>query len=500
MHLNDHMKIMMLVILVVFNLAFSLTAGASNFSSLIPYPFYAVQDGGQNQMTFLNDGPLAFAKRIDMVRRAQSHIEVEYFIYATDTTNRIFNKELIIAADRGVKIRILIDKSLPSFAFNGYFAKELKSHGIEVKYYNDAAIWRISTEQFRNHRKLISIDDLEAITGGRNMADEYFDFHHKFNFDDADLHVVGPIAKVMRETFDKFFEDEISVTPSYPTVPTLPDPLKRYKRRTAKAKWFFEQTDQKEIDARVRLDAALTGLAAQPSFACPTTTFSADAPGANFIARLKPDFIDTHRYLRKTLFDKISAIDKRITISSPYVIDGVNNDNVLNILLKNGAEIDLFTNSLGSTDAFYVAANMYLDLKGWMEKGIHVYLADGTYQAKTSPAPDYVLKAKSGTHAKVQVYETKTYSEVMVGTYNIDHRSNYYNAEMALFCKGSDELTAQIKQSISNNMKAGLTVSADAHSVTDKDGGVHSVYGASKAQVIKMKLWTFLAWLTVSLY
>ncbi len=470
-------------------------SSAEELSKMIPYPYYAVQDGGQNKVMYIDDGMAALAVRVEMIRRAQKSIVVEYFIYNTDTAARIITKELVEAAKRGVKIRLLVDKSVAVFKLDEYYAKELAARGVELRYYNAASLWRVSSLQFRTHRKLIAVDDLEALTGGRNIGDDYFDLSPEFNFDDADIHVIGPIAKAMRESFDKFFEDGMTERPTLPLVPRLRGRIGKYRVRTAEAKAFFDTTKE-ETAARERMKTAgASNLKLKQYHACPTLTFSTDSPGANFMKRLKGDFVDNHRFLRKTLHDKISAVNKRIVLSSPYVIDGDATEEMMSSLVANGAKIDVYTNSLASTDATYVAANMYLGLQRWRAKGINVYLHDGNWMPKNPQTPAYVRSAKGGTHSKVQVYMTNTYSEVMVGTYNIDHRSNYYNAEMGLFCKGNDKFTAEVVGSIAANTKFGLKVSGDGKSVTDRNGKSQSVFGATPGDVRKMKLITLPSWL-----
>lgn len=478
-------------IILTFVALVAFAAGADELSAKIPYPFHAEQGG--NEVLFVDDGITAFEARLEMIRRAKRTIEVEYFIYNVDTAGRIFSKELVEAAARGVRVRVLIDKSEPIFVFNEYYAKEMKARGVEVRYYNAAALWRVSTIQFRDHRKLLVIDDEEAVTGGRNIADEYFDMNHEFNFDDADVFVRGPVARAMRDSFDLFWTNHLSEHPKVPRASVI-DPFHKYAKGTRAAREFFGTTTALETEANARLMAAASPLAARTYAPCETTTFATDAPGADFIQRLKHDFVDTHRYLRKTLFDKISAVDQRIVVDSPYIIDSSATDEMTRILEKNGAQIDLYTNSLGSTDATYVAANMYLGLKRWRAKGMNVWLHDGKFLGYPG-APKYVRDARSGTHSKVQVYQTHAYSEVMVGTYNVDHRSNYYNAEMALFCRGSDAFTADVLRSIELRMHAGLEVNASATAATDSDGRSHSIYAADISQIRDMKLKTLFFWL-----
>ena len=318
-------------------------------------------------------------------------------------------------------------------------------------------------------------------------------------FDDSDIHVIGPIAKTMRQTFDKFFDHEITERPTFPEDGMLPNPLRKYDEKTAAAKEFLKVTHDEKV-ARARMESAGQSYLKHKNYhVCPTTTFSTDAPGANLIERAKSGFNDKYRFLRKTLHDKISVVDKHIILSSPYMIDGKATEEMMDMLLRNGARIDIYTNSLASTDATYVAANMYLGLANWRAHGINVFLNDGKWMPKNMQTPLNIRKADFGTHSKVQVYETKTYTEVMVGTYNIDHRSNYYNAEMALFCKGNDALTDEVKASINVNTRYALKVAKDGKSVINRDGKRQSVYGASKADIIKMKVITLPSWLAKEL-
>ncbi len=453
----------------------------------IPYPFHVVQNGGKNKVMFIDDGIAGLAMRINMIRRAKKSIVVEYFIYNKDTSGRIISRELVAAAKRGVNVRILIDKSKPVYKFDEYHAKELEARGVHVRYYNASPLWRVSTLQFRTHRKLIAVDDVEAITGGRNIGNDYFDMSDEFNFDDSDLHVIGPIARVMRESFDKFYDHKITERPDFASF-TESD-------KVAEAKSFFKITKDEKL-ARARVEGAGESyLRLKEHHVCPTLTFATDAPGADLFARMKSDYLEKFRYLRRTLHEKISVVNKHITLSSPYMIDSQQTEDMMNALLRNGSKIDIYTNSLASTDATYVAANMYMGLAAWREHGVNVYLNDGHWMPKNPQSPSYVQSAKTGTHSKVQVYETQNYSEVMVGTYNIDHRSNYYNAEMALFCKGNDDLTREVKASIAQNMKYALKVTQDGKSVINRNRQKQDVFGANEYEVKKMKLITLPSWL-----
>ena len=479
--------------------AFALLVSASGFaqenlSSQIPYPFYVQHDQAQNQVMNIEFAPAALQMRIEMIRRANSHIAAEYFIFNTDMAGKIIARELVAAAARGVKVRILVDKSVAVFELNEYYAKEFSKHGIEVRYYNAAPMVRVSTVQFRNHRKLLAVDDLEAITGGRNIGDDYFNLSPKFNFNDRDIYVKGPIVKTMRKSFDKFFEHKIAERPEFPSKSILsPLEFTKYEKKSALARAFFVETKE-EVAVRNKIRAIGGKLLAEKTLhTCPTATFSTDAPGADFIARLQPDFDENYRFLRKTLFDKVSTIDKSILISSPYILNNANSRELMNGLLAKKVGISIYTNSLGSTDAVYVAANLYLSIQSWLKMGIDVNLHDGKYIPMHEEVNSSIPKAKWGTHCKSQVYESHDYTEVVIGTYNVDNRSNFYNSEMAFFCKGNDKFTKEVKDSILSRAKQGLKVHRDG-TATGRNGEVKDMHSASQADVLKMDLITLPSW------
>ncbi len=507
-------------------LASSVFAGEL-LSSNIPYPFYDVHkasEGKENKLMILDSGMAALQKKLDLINKAQKNIEVEYFIYGTDQSSRLITQALVAAAKRGVKVRMLIDKSAAVFEFDEYYAKALAKHDIQVRYYNSASVIRISSMNFRNHRKLLAVDDTYAITGGRNIEDDYYDMSPKFNFVDRDVLIEGPMATTMRKSFDKFFEDKISERPVFPVRPSVTiektvrhnrasglvkeeadntKALNKYLSRTKEAEDMLVENETDRSAKNKVAEIAQTILQTKEMHSCPELTFSTDRPGASFWRgatlwnRIFSDrYTNNYRYLRKTLFDKISAVDKKVLISSPYMINNGHSRGLMHKILKKDVELIVYTNSLASTDALYVAANLYKDIRYWVDLDVKVYLHKGTYMdigSSNTFSPD-VKKAKWGTHSKVQIYYDQDYSEIMIGTYNIDNRSNYYNTEMAIFCKGSDSITKELEDSIYQRIDNGFRVNRDLVGM-DKDGNEINILGADPDNVFLMNLIALPSWL-----
>lgn len=473
-------------IILYFSLLPVSSAQVANLSSMIPHPFYQKQVNQKNEVMSITDGYAAFEIRLEMIRKAQKNIEVEYFIYNTDLAGKILTKELISAARRGVKVRILIDKSKPIFEFNEYYAKEVAKHGLEVRYYNNAPLVRFSTVQFRNHRKLISVDDTEAITGGRNIGDDYFDISPKFNFNDTDIYVRGPIVKAMRESFDAFFDHKISERPKL-------DALSDNKKEKAAA-LFLEDSNEEQAFRKKLNVIGKKNLEKNKIFVCPDITYVTDGPGATFYSRLNPKFDEKYKFVRKTLFDKLNEVDKSVLISSPYLLVNKHSNKLMKSLLKRNVEITVYTNSLASTDAVYVASNLYFDVYRWVARGINIHLHDGRFTNGNSELSEEVKNARWGTHSKVQVYESSTFTEAMIGTYNIDNRSNFYNSEMVIFCRGNDEFTKTVKNEIYEAIDKGIQINANG-TASDRDGNKRDVFGSSRKGLLVMNLIFLPSWL-----
>lgn len=464
-------------------------------SASIPRPFYVEQEGTENDMFLLSMGEESLEARLDLISKATKSIEVEYYIYDADKVGKLMTLELIKAAKRGVKVRMLLDKLMANAALNGYFAREIMKSGIEIKYYNDASVIQISTVNFRNHRKLLVVDDYAAITGGRNIGDHYFNQAHDINYDDRDVLVTGPIVKSMRETFDIYYNDKISKNPKFPKPPKAhyndsPEShdkkSKKYLAKVEAAKAFVVET---EADIALREEFRKFGtkqMEGKKAHTCPTTTFASDAPGAKFGDRIKKGYMDDFRFVRKAFADRLAAVDKRLIISSPYFIANRAYKEMLNSLLDRNVEVMFHSNSLASTDALFMSANLYWHAKSWIKKGLKLFLHDGLQVEEEGTIGGTTPKIW-GTHAKTHIYESSNHTEVMIGSSNFDNRSDFYNTEIAVFCKGNDEFSNEVKADVMKRMKNGISVDENGKATT-RAGKAINLTGASKEKILKMKI------------
>ncbi len=420
------------------------------------------------QVTIVDSGLAALKKRLDMIENAKHTIEMEYFIYSIDTAGRLVTDALIRKARQGVKVRVIVDTSLPIFELNKYYASVLKEAGIEVHYYNPAVLVRVATVQFRSHRKTLIVDGIEGITGGRNIADEYFDLSSEYNFLDTDIVVKGSIVKDMLTSFEEFWNAEITenapiVREPQPedfygiTKETMDDPNTLHDKdarisvsRYHADKYYYDQGTAKAAafkvltaeDIKMRRYVDTVGaqlLAKETTGVCNDMIFAADFPGMG----------EKTRVLRKQLAVEASLAQKKIFIESPYFVVKKEISTILDDLLRRNVEINVMSNSLYSTDAFYTQAIFDTRIHRWTELGVNVWMHKGYVNQNVYPLIPEARSARWGTHSKRAVIDEKT---LIVGTFNMDPRSTNINAEMALICRDNPKLALALQKNIQEHI------------------------------------------------
>lgn len=448
------------------------------------YP-YRVRSNVPHDMKVLNDGTMALYERIRMIREAKTSLELEYFIFSPDKSGRLIVSELVKAAQRGVKVRVMVDKSLAVFALDEYYAKILKEKNVELRYYNAASALRVSTVQFRDHRKLIVRDGVEAITGGRNIADEYFHLAEEFNFLDRDVWIQGDIVAAMRDSFNVYWDAKIVETPKMPFKPVkvesmrnseeiYKDRMVKYQARikTAQAILNLSEEDLKTLDFVVSFGERQSKEKANAAISCPVVSFATDREGGNFVKRLSSqDYHQNYRILRKEIALWMGQVNDEVMLDSPYFLNDDNSREILNNLLTNKKKITILTNSLASTDAVYVSTVFTDEVKKFTPNPLfNAYIYKGNFSGESELYSDKVNKSIWGTHSKTMLFNKDSF---MIGTYNVDNRSNFYNSEMAIFCQGSEQLAADVEDSIRLRMNNSYHLNAEGV----PDDGTHLLEG-----------------------
>lgn len=481
---------------------FSLTLLVASFlaHAQLEYPFYQKSEAtksadgvwqGGNRVQLLNSGLGSLAKRIELIRAAKERIDIEYFIWELDLSGRIMLTELIKRAREGVKVRILVDKSITVLELDEYYAEVLKPLRVEVRYYNGS--YGPLGQQYRTHRKILAIDRKEAITGGRNIGDDYFDLDTVYNFLDRDIWIEGPVARGISDSFDAVWDSDIVQVARKPDPRNVHDmhatsadrrPLlrERVHRRRQKEARAYVQTDRALEKRRQDIMSLGTKLLNEGPqvHVCPVLTFVSDRPEKG----LGTEYKEQTRMVHQVLRERLARVEKRFTIVSPYFMLNDFMQGELGRLLDEGKQVDLYTNSLGSTDAFYVAANFYRIAPEWSKRGMNVYMHNSRFYPETQMLYPEIEKARWGIHSKTHIYDE---SDFYVGTYNIDNRSDFFNLEMGVFCEGSPELTRELQANIDQRLEHTYKI-IDTEKAVDQNGEPASYWGhASDAHLRIMR-------------
>lgn len=382
--------------------------------------------------------------RLALVDSAQSSIDIQTFIWSRDFSGELLITRIQTAAERGVHVRILAD----DFLFRGRDRDiaALDDHpNIEIKIWNPGRqrllgrnleyVARLRELNHRMHNKVFIADNRVAISGGRNIADEYFGTSDRFNFFDLDLLAVGPVVPPMSDMFDLYWESA-QATPAAiffagVSVEDVPGVIAE-RRRRLEASPFRERfpIDPQSWDGFLNESVAeLVPGDAEVIY---------DRPGD--VAPSQDAFFGLKRFFRQA--------EEEVLAVSPYLVPGEAFFAEVQALVNRGVHMSIMTNSLGSIDVTIVHAAYARNRLPLLKTGLEVFEMryDAAMQAELDTPP--VESRWSALHAKAAVLDRK---RVFVGAFNLTPRSRNLNTEMGLLVD-SPELGAQLADVLSEAM------------------------------------------------
>jgi len=417
---------------------------------------------GKHHVTLIEVGEDALKLRIHLLRSAQRYIDVQNFILRKDVTGELFLNELLAASRRGVKVRLLLDQLFTFSDLEYLVALAMEHINFEIRFYNPTfhkakmskSDWLKGTaccfRRFnqRMHNKLLVVDDTVGLTGGRNIADRYYDFDTNYEFKDRDIMVAGSIAREMRVSFDWFWDYRKSIP-----VQHLRDVASELLNGDA---FELEPYQIPERLGRALRDlddpARIKELFVDTAYEVDKLEYFADHPRKS---EHKEEF--SHGDLTAEIHEILSQANKSIVLQSPYMVLSSKARKVFKQLRQEKPDIEFVfsTNSLASTDADTVYANTDKHKKHYVKTlGFYMYefkpfpvdapvffprwpdlieekangiksrsVVSGDNSTIEMPAP------RSGLHAKSFVVDGRV---AMVGSHNFDPRSEGFNTENGL--------------------------------------------------------------------
>jgi len=391
---------------------------------------YVLEDGGNSLVT-----------RAWLCEHAEKTIDIQYFIFSTDNVGLIAADYLVRAADRGVKVRIIVDDMMVEASLHDIL--NLDSHkNIDIKIYNPGVnlgkniaqkvikfATHFNSANQRMHNKIFVVDGKVAITGGRNIADEYFDYDHEYNFRDRDVLLLGNTTSTMEQSFEKFWNSPLSVNvtdletdKNYDFTDT--NRFERLHQYACNPDNFWPQVKEQIKN----MPATFHNIEkAGQLIWCDSILFVSDEPGKNDGAKgLQGGGITTNQLIKLVQQAKYS-----ITIQSPYLITTEQGQALFKAAVIRGVKINILTNSLASTDNLEAFSGYQRSRKILLNTGVNIYefkpdaaermkIATGALQKKLNYKPTF------GLHAKSMVIDGNI---TVIGTFNLDPRSSNLNTE-----------------------------------------------------------------------
>ncbi len=405
------------------------------------------QYDGRPRVVLLEKGTDALLLRLHLIKAAQRRIDIQTFIWVDDEAGHLVLQELLAAARRGVQVNVIIDqlfsmdntwllselatlhKNLRIKLFNPVFRE---AHTSKFDFFSALACC-LSSLNRRMHNKVFLVDGRYGITGGRNYQDRYFDWDPAFNYRDRDALVVGAAAAQVQESFDEFWAHPYSVALEH-----LDDvsqrilngqrnhsewntPLAPHARQMVIQTFDYALIRQKFVDTALRADSV---------------RYFSDSPDKVVRSRSGKQ---ANKALSREIRDLMLSARQEVIMQTPYLVLSRKAYRALKKLRRQHPDIRLLvsTNSLASTDAFYVYAISFKHKRRYLKRLgllIYEYKPKPGYWREMFASPVVNENTRFGLHAKSFVIDNYL---SLIGSHNFDHRSDTLNTEAGLIIRSA---------------------------------------------------------------
>lgn len=412
----------------------------------------------------MRGGRDAFLARLALTESAQNTLDVQYYIWHDDISGRLLLQSLYKAAERGVRVRLLLDDNNTG-GMDELLAAVNAHKNIEVRLFNPfmqrgfrpvAYLSDFSRLNRRMHNKSLTADGMVTVVGGRNVGDEYFGAGTGVMFADLDVAAVGKAAQDVEQDFDRYWASDsaypaeaiISAEPAaFDTAPSADAETQNYLRALAQSE-FAQQLQA----GKLSMEWSKATLVSDD----PAKGLGKALPGNTVLAHIGP---------------VMGAVEKELLIVSPYFVPTQKGADLLGGIAQNGKNVTVLTNALSATDVAPVHAGYAKYRKDLLRAGVRLFelKPDATVTAETHGG----LTGSSGAslHAKTFAVDGKT---LFVGSFNMDPRSAELNTELGFLIDSpalASQLSDGLKQHQANHTyTVALTPKGDLQWQTQQNG------------------------------
>ncbi len=394
----------------------------------------------------LDEGEEAFAARLRIIHAAERTIDAQYYIWHDDLTGRVLYNRLLDAADRGVRVRLLLD-DLDTAGKDGMLRLIDAHPNVEIRLFNPFANRQARTADFladtarinhRMHNKTLTADTVVTIFGGRNIGDEYFAAESDVGFGDLDALAVGPIAQDVSGQFDLYWNSEMAypLAAFYRDEPVDPAAVATFRLQSDS----HAETASRSRYARVlgQYEAARVDRISELEFVWSEWALVYDQPD-----KLANDEITHGTHLAPNLLAGMEKTEADLIIVSPYFVPGDAFTRYLTGLVERGVRVRILTNSLQANDVSLVHAGYMRYRKDLLAGGVELYefKADANrirrqQEKDRGEDRERIGSSRSSLHAKFFVFDERY---LFIGSFNLDPRSTRINTELGAYYQSPRE-------------------------------------------------------------
>ena len=396
--------------------------------------------GTDSGFRLIPTGVDGFALRMQLIQAAQSSLDLQYFIFRGDNTGSLLTAAILDSADRGVRVRILIDDG-ETVAGDERILALVAHPRIQVRIFNPFAYRghvdmlrgieygvEFKRLDYRMHNKLLVADGAMAVIGGRNLSDPYFQVNPESQFADDDVAAAGPIVPRLSGIFDEFWNNALSI-PSEALSggrSTVKD-LGPYRARldADREAWKTQGADYLRKVASGEPLAGLVDGRLPLVWAAVTVVY--DSPDKRKVS----EGAMVGRLMHRAVAQAAEDVQSELLMVTPYLIPGREGIRIFTDLRRRNVHVRILTNSLESNTVILAQAGYMRYRKPLLEQGVELYEIRSLLGNVRGSGENAAMARHGnyGLHAKMFVFDRK---RIFIGSMNFDQRSMHLNTEIGL--------------------------------------------------------------------
>lgn len=411
----------------------------------------------------LGDGIDAFVARLALIESARVSIDLQYYLYHDDETGKLLTLYLYRAAERGVRVRLLLDdmatkgkdRVLAQLVQHPNISVRVFNPDLERQFRNLSFAKNFSRLNHRMHNKSFTVDNLVSIVGGRNIGDAYYSADDTVEFGDVDMLLIGQVIPEVSEQFDLYWNaSQVQPIEQLLDKEAVQEEITQALQRMAD--YELSVKDHPYLLRLIQSHLLTRMLDQQIAWFWSSTELFYDPPN-------KLNTAVNHTLLLDDLSTFFNRTHDEIIIISPYFVPTDAGTEALIDAVASGLKVTVITNSLAATDVLAVHSGYINYRERLIDGGVLIYeMKSSPERQKDNSQSQWQVSSRSSLHAKLFIIDRKM---MFVGSFNFDPRSAWLNTEMGVIVE-QQALTTLIAEDVLSQLNV------KAYQVIKKEGQI----------------------------